>query len=207
MEIKIIGFLFIIALISCKNQSSILKSYDENEQSFVDSAKHTVNNTGDYYQYHFKGDTVYIIEWGNKSFKTETKQTFEVLGNGILNFVKSENGAIILEQSCGTSCRYSVVLPLKKELKEKVFMQTISYDINNNLIAYIPEEEAFIRIENYLTGQKLDILESNICPAAFKGDCIDSVYFKGNNVVIKWQGSKWKDDKADPIEKIIPLNF
>lgn len=208
MEIKIIGFLlFIVTIVSCKNNSSLMKNTDKIQESSKKSDKYIVKSSGDYYRFHFKDDTIYTIEWGNKSFKNETKQTFEILGNGTLNLSKSGDAVIILEQSCGTSCSYCVVLPLKTGAKEKVFIQTISYDINKNLIVYIPEEETFIRIENYLTGEKLDILENNLCPAAFKGDCIDSVYFKGNNVIIKWQGSQWEDNKVDPQEKIIPITF
>ncbi len=203
MEIKIINLLLLtILLVSCKQHHNL--SSEKNEKL---SSNRVYIDNGNYYQFNSLDDTSYRIAWGNKMVNNESIQIFDVLGSGKLNLVKSNDKVVILGQSCGSSCVYYVVLPFITGLKEKVFMQTIAYDINKNVVAYIPDDESFIRIENYLTGQKLDIKENNLCPAAFKGDCIDSSYFKNDSFIIKWQGSKWDNDKLDSQEKIIPIKF
>jgi hypothetical protein len=207
METKVISSLVFITIFGCNNPSTI-KGNDHLKPSLKKTSEIVEVNKNDYYKLHFMGDTAYFIEWGNKLYKNETKRTFDVLGSGNVTTRESSNDAIILSQGCGTSCTYYIVLPLKAGSKEKVFMQAIASNISKNIVAYIPEEEEpFIRIENYLTGKKLDIVEKNLCPAAFKGDCIDTSYFKGNNFIVKWQGSKWNDDKKDPQEKIVVIDF
>lgn len=43
--------------------------------------------------------------------------------------------------------------------------------------------------------------------AYFKGDCIDSIYFSDENIIIKWQGKEWSNDKSDPKEKKIKIKL
>jgi len=205
MEIKIIIITLLTLVLNCSNNPASARDNATLKQAAKYSARKTITSDG-YYKFCFKGDTTYTIVWGNKSFKNKTKRAFDVLGNGTLNLLKSGNNAIILSQGCGTSCVYYVVLPLNPSIEEKVFMPAIAYDIDRNLIAYIADE-SFIIIENYLTGQKMDIIEENLCPAAFKGDCIDSCYFNSDSFVIEWQGSKWTNEKPDPQKKIVQIEF
>ena len=122
--------------------------------------------------------------------------------------VDYDEKTIILGQSCGTSCKYYVILPLVPNSVEKIYMFAEAFNLEKKMVAYIPEEEdLFIRVENYVTGQYLDIKEENICPAAFKGECIDSVYFSDDTIVIKWQGTEWMNDRPDPKEKKIKIQL
>ena len=159
--------------------------------------------------YHLQGDTVYSIEWGNTSMKNTSKQKFEVLGNGVLSIFKSDENSILLSQGCGTSCTSYVFLPIKENAVERVYDFALASNLKNNLVAYIPNnsDEIFARVENYLTGQKMDIVETNLCPANFKGDCIDSIYFDKSLLVLKWESSKWENNKPATHIKVIPIKF
>lgn len=159
-------------------------------------------------RYNLKGDTIYHINWGNNSINNNSITKFEILGNGVLGLLDTDENTIILSQSCGTGCLYYVVLPLKQNEPEKIYYFAKAYDLKNKLIAYVPEDEnVFIRVENFITGQTIDVKEDNLCPATFKSDCIDAIYFNKNKLVIKWQGKKWEQDKPDLQDKIIPINF
>lgn len=159
-------------------------------------------------KYHFYGDSTYTLEWGNENVNNTSREKFEILGSGVPPLVDYDEKTIILGQSCGTSCKYYVILPLVPNSVEKIYMFAEAFNLEKKMVAYIPEEEdLFIRVENYVTGQYLDIKEENICPAAFKGECIDSVYFSDDTIVIKWQGTEWMNDRPDPKEKKIKIQL
>jgi hypothetical protein len=207
MEVKIIATLIWVVLIGC---SSPTTKEREKTSTIVnhETPSTQVIHKDVFYNFIPVSDSSYKIEWGNSIFKNVTEKNFELLGSGTLNLLDRDDSSIILMQGCGTSCIYYVVLPMKLNAKEQVFMFAQAYDIENNLVAYIPEDkQPFIRIENYLTGQHLDISESNLCPAAFKGDCIDTSYFTENRFILKWQGNLWRIDKSDLRERIVPINF
>ena len=53
----------------------------------------------------------------------------------------------------------------------------------------------------------MNINEENLCMAGFKGDCIESVYFSDENIVIKWHGKEWSSGKSDLKERKIKIKF
>lgn len=207
MKIKIINIIFFLLLSSCKNntqgfgETSKLSSNSWNN-ILIDTI--LVDNIGNnFVKYHLANDSTYTLEWGNKSFDNYSKNKFDLLGNGILKVLDSNNESILLNQSCGTSCTTYVVLPLKRNAIEKHYLFAKAYNLNNQLIAYVTEsEDSLIRIENYETGKTMDIIENDLCPATFKGDCLDQVTINNNYITIKWQGSKWTNTSKDSREKI-----
>jgi hypothetical protein len=209
-KINIVLLSIFLLLLSCQSKK-VERNTMSIENQWSIGMKDTVlkQQIGDcFIAYHLQGDT-YSIEWGNTLMKNISKQKFEVLGNGVLSIFKSDENSILLTQGCGTSCTYYVFLPLKENAVERVYDFALTSDLKNNLVAYIPDnnDEIFVRVENYLTGQKIDIVEANLCPANFKGDCIDSIYFDKSSLVLKWEGSKWEDNKPDPCIKVIPIKF
>jgi|GEM_PF-1840579 len=215
MEIKInLIIICTLLLISCYNtradidNQTELKLPNENQWSVGlkdTTLKECIGNL--FVAYHLQGDSIYSIEWGCDSIRNTSTQKFEVLGNGILRVLKNNENYILLSQSCGQRCEYYVFLPLKNNAIEKVYFDVLANDLENNLVAYVPEDnnEVFVRVENYLTGQTMDIKETNLCPAYNAADCIDSVYFNKSSLVLKWQGSKWNNNQTDLQEKEIPL--
>jgi hypothetical protein len=214
MENKmILLYSVLLFLFSCNNYT---KQYEDNsdkpihEQFYVgikDSI--LIEKRGDITLiYDFIGDSTYTIKWSSAHFDNKSSRKFDVLGNGVLGILDADSENIILEQSCGSSCITYVILPLKNKSVEKEYLFAKAYDLKNKLIAYVPEDvNVFIRVENFITGQTIDVKEDNLCPATFKSDCIDTIYFNKNKLVIKWQGKKWEKDKPDLQDKIIPINF
>lgn len=94
-----------------------------------------------------------------------------------------------------------MILSLQFNSKEKEYLFAKAYDLANHLVAFIPEDNnIFVRIENFMTGQYMNIIESDLYPATIKGDCIDDIYFSKDSIIIKWQGKEWSNNKADPKE-------
>lgn len=214
MENKIILLSSVILfLFSCNNYK---KQYEDNNDKpinwqFYVGIKDTVlseKRDGFTLTYYFIGDLTYTIKWSSAHFDNKSSRKFDVLGNGVLGILDADSENIILEQSCGSSCMIYVILPLKNNSVEIEYLFAKAYDLKNKLIAYVPEDEnVFIRVENFITGQTIDVKEDNLCPATFKSDCIDTIYFNKSKLVIKWQGKKWEQGKPDLQDKIIPINF
>ena len=177
-----------IVSLSCKNDSINRKVNFTRSKSF--------------YKFENVGDTTYSIVWGNKSFRNKSKSNFEILGNGKLSLLDSNQDAIILKQGCGLSCTYSVVLPLKPGSTEKVYLFSIAHEPTKNLIAYIPEEDCtFVKVENYINDKSFGIKETRYCNAAFRGDCINHAYFDGNTFYLNWQGINEDGSENQKIKK------
>lgn len=208
MEAKVILIGLILLLCSCNNMQIPKQTVRIQDQWHVGLKDTVLKESLDksFILFDFQGDTSYSVEWGNRTIRNKTIKSFDVLGNGILGITESDENTIVLGQSCGTSCLYLVVLPLRKNAQEKVYYFVKAYDIRNSLVAFIPEgDNTFIKVENFITGQSMEISEGDLCPAGFKGDCIDTVFFDKSNLVIKWQGKKWEIDKPDSKEKTIQI--
>jgi len=209
MEAKIILVNCLVFLVLSCNTKTKLDNRIQNQWYLGLKDTMLIESSGNsFIKYHLQGDTIYSIEWGNKLINNKSNAKFEVLGNGVLGKLEEDEETIVLNQGCGSSCQYYVFLPIKHNETEKVYNYTKAYDLKRKLVVFIPDgNDIFLRVENYITKQTMDIKESNICPAGFKGDCIDSIYFSKNNLVIKWQGDKWKNTSPDPQEKTIPIKF
>lgn len=211
--VTVFGFLLMLSChITTKTETNNqLKSIPIQNQWSVDMKDTVLKECvgSSFIAYHLQGDTVYNIEWGNGAIKNISKEKFEILGNGVLGLLEADENCILLSQNCGTSCVWYVFLPLKANAIEKAYNYALTSDLKNHFVAYIPTEddEIFIRVENYLTGQTMDVKEVNTCPSAFKADCIDSIYFDKSSLILKWQGSNWSETKSDPHERIIPVIF
>jgi hypothetical protein len=210
METKIVYIIvaLFVATVSCKETHT--SNNDEDIRSVDTTTLFLLKHDSLFckVEYENADSSLYRVIWGSTSFLNKTKETFEVLGNGLLQLKGYNKDAIVLIQRCGTSCTYNVVLPLQKDSMDRVYMFVKALDITNNLIAYIPEDDSvFIRVENFITGHKMNILEKNICSAAFKGDCIDSSYFNNGNFIYSWNGSKWTSSAPNLMRKKVPIRL
>jgi hypothetical protein len=149
----------------------------------------------------FISDTKYKLKWGNQDSFEISKDTFKILGSGVLNIANTSKNAILLEQCCGTECKYGVVLTINP-FRENVYDFIVANEIKEGLVAYISKSDSsFLTIENFFTRRRQDINEIHWCPAAFKGECIDSVSIKNKELYMKWQGSNWNPKRKDVREK------
>ena len=217
--IFISGLMLLLVACADKTQdNNVLLEKNQNHWQIGTKDTTLVEKIGNLYvKYHLQGDSIYSLEWGNETVSNISKDTFEVLGNGILSYWKikrdkNQRGydekTIILGQSCGISCIYYVILPLTPKSKEKTFLFAKAYNLEKNIVAYIPDEkDVCIRVENFITGQYMNIKEEDVCMAGFKGDCIESVSFSDENIIIKWQGKDWSKGKPDLKEKKIKIKL
>jgi hypothetical protein len=139
----------------------------------------------------------YKIKWGHKAIDTLiTDSTYSLLGSGPAGYLTSNRSGIFLEQECGTSCNYLIVLPFNKTVKPKLYFEFIAIDTANDLIAYVTEDEpSFFAIENFLNSNRIKIAEENTCKSAVKFSCIDSCYFDSAFFYVRWHGENYDGSK------------
>lgn len=201
--------ILLLFVISCNSPNETKEKNNCMEITGKDTIwkRHTIKNDA-FYQFLPITDSTYKVEWGNRVFNNVSNEVFETSGSGIFQLLDHNEMAIILEKSCGTSCNSYLVLPFHSQAKEKVFLFAIAYNMENNLVAYISEnDQVFVSVENYLTRKKTDIKIESLCPAAFKGDCIDTSYFINNKYIIRWHGCNWSDSNQDILQKEIFINL
>ncbi|MGB4818161.1 MAG: hypothetical protein WBP33_03515 [Saprospiraceae bacterium] len=197
MEIKIIISL-LLTLSGCKIKNEPSFTSKENTYGKVD-IKHS------YFELKYLDSVNYLIEWGTPEYKNTSRDTFEILGNGSLEETESNNEYIVLAQSCGTSCVINTILPLYKGAKELTFMPVLFNDINNSIIVLSKDTESDFELLNYKSNKSKVFNLPDICPAAEKSMCIDSIYIEKDEIYFKYQGNKWQNDKPDNKVKSIRL--
>jgi hypothetical protein len=202
-----ISLIFLISLIGCVNKSQKMQNDSLSKLEIYPRKDSIITPEGNYLVFLYITDSSYLIKWGDSSKFIVTSDTIEVLGSGTLQITESNKTAILLKQSCGTNCQLGVILSLSPVIYKKYTFIEAS-DLTDNLIAYIPEAtDSFLVIENFVTGEKKIINETNLCPAAFKGECIDSISIVNKQLYIRWQGAKWSRKQQDTKERIYNLDI
>jgi hypothetical protein len=199
-------FAFIIVIVygtNCNNNTS-RTFHTADIENFLKRDSITTKE-GNYLVYMFLSENKYKLKWGSKDSCEISKDTFKILGSGLLHISNTSENVILLEQSCGTDCKYGVVLTIKP-LSEKVYDFIVANEIKDGLVAYISKSDSsLLTIENFFTGKRQYINEIYWCPAAFKGECIDSVSIKNKELYMKWQGNHWSPKRKDTREKIFKI--
>lgn len=184
------NILFIVVylvILSCNNSQHSSSTHSDTTVT-LDTILH---KNGKFLFYQNITDTSYILIWGNNTIKNIAKDTVHILPSGKLNLEWYSDKAICVRQGCGSSCFYAYVLPLLSNAMEKFYMYPLAYDTVKNLIAYNDDSSAFITIENFITGKKINIKE-DFLPGPFQGYCIDSIAFNPKGLYVKWKDSKEK---------------
>jgi hypothetical protein len=207
--------LILLCALACCSSNKQESSNDQpdgvnsaNANSITESESDSViTKEGNYYKFIFLDSNQYRIKWGNQTKAFVSDKTFQVGSRGLM-FTESSHDAILLTQSCGTSCKQGVILLLSAEqatLKEYMLLK--AYNIKKNVVAYVStNENSFIIIENFLTGKRTELKDVDLCPATLPTECIDSCGLSDNSFYIKWQGDKWSREKRDTREKIIDIS-
>jgi hypothetical protein len=181
----------------------------QNNQSNLDrnfQAKDDTINSESFYNFAFISPDKYIIEWGTSSFKSVSKDTFEILGSGSLEICEANSKYIVLNQPCGTSCALYVLLPLMPNKNELTFWNVVYNNLDNEIIiTTIDPGVGKFAISNYGNNTQHEIILDDLCPAADKSMCIDSIFINKDEIYIQYQGSKWEADKKDNKFKIVRL--
>jgi hypothetical protein len=159
-----------------------------------------------HYKLTLRGDTAYFVTWGNKS-TSFTSKPMEVLGSGLPELLDYSDTCILLGQSCGTSCTLYVFLPIVSNATERQYLFGKAYNLEENTVAFIPDGDPLISVQNYLTNKRMDVFENNLCSAAFKGDCIDSCKITNSTFYLYWHGEKRRSNKKSPRKKVYNIDL
>lgn len=202
-----ISLIFLISLIGCVNNSRKMQNDSLSKVEIYPRKDSIITSEGNYLVFLYITDSSYLIKWGDSLRFIITSDTIDVLGSGTLQIAESSKTSILLKQSCGTCCQLGIILSLSPVIYKKyIFVE--AFDLTNNLIAYIPEGiDSFLVIENFVTGKKKIINETDLCPAAFKGECIDSISIVNKQLYIRWQGVKWSRKQQDTKERTYNLDI
>lgn len=162
---------------------------------------------GTFYKFIFTDSVHFSIQWGNQDESYSSEKLFE-FNSTMFNLESSSKDAILLTRSCGTSCKEGIVLLLTNENNLKEYLFLMANDLKKNLVAYIPaqSQDTLITIENFKTGKTQVLADVSLCPAAFQGECIDSLAFFNDKFYIQWQGSKWTRHEKDTQERTINIS-
>jgi hypothetical protein len=157
--------------------------------------------SGDFVKY-IKQNGRVKIEWGNNHFKRILKNDYDCEGaaSWVPTIRWSTSKYIGLKYGCGSPCWGSIVLP--KNSKDSVFerMYDLEIDTIRNRMVY-PDKETYgkLIVENFETGQKMNIDCKFECKAAFIGYCIDTLILSKDMLTIKWVD--WTNDGQKKIIK------
>ena len=185
---KTIVYLLSVSLLSCADVETIKH---QSQTNIEDST---------FFRLEYENDSTYKIRWGTSEFNNLSTSSFEVLGSGAMELELKGKNAIILSQSCGMSCKKSIVLPLKKGYEERVYQRPLAFDLENCLVAFSPvvsEHELSVEIENFISRKHISQTLSELCPAADPFDCIDTSYFQNGQLVVDYEGGNWTNENRD----------
>lgn len=159
-----------------------------------------------YYHLKYINSNRYIIVWGTSKFKNISKDTFEVLGSGDLGLVDSNSQYIVLEQPCGSGCAVNVLLPLKPKQREKTFWNVLFNDLRKEtIITTLDPGRGIFGIYKYDSKKEQQVKIPDLCPAADKSMCIDSLNICMSKVIFYYQGKNWTADAPDNRIKEVDL--
>lgn len=192
--------LFLYFFIGCKSQNSYLN----NDQIYHAKIDTLIGEP--FYNLNYLDSNSYIIEWGTSNFKNISKDTFHVLGNGSLGILEANSKYLALNQPCGTSCALYVILPLESNKSELTFWNAVYNNLDQETIITTKDPSAGIfEITNYGNTTHQEITLEEMCPAADKSSCIDSITMTTNKIIFYYQGNKWEHGKPDNRIKEINL--
>lgn len=186
MRIKPLFIIIFSLFFNCKN---------ENTKDVV--AKNTTQKS--FYKYEKLNDSLSVIKWGTKSYynKTEPIETF-LLDEKTYENWRNEK-FICLTRTMGSDTKFDIILPLKKNAKNKYISNSLAYDKINGKVVF--EDGNVLTVENLNTDSKETIgNDFKKCESFFIHYCIDSISINNNKVYIEWTTPN-KIDK--PNKKVI----
>ena len=147
--------------------------------------KNINTENGYFVKYSLVSDTSYIISWGNKKFHRNLDEKTIGADAWYPRYEYSNDSVIILRAGCGNPCWYALILPLNKNKQIRRVDFPEGYDMKNNLIVYLGNNDTLIVIENYLDGKRKAIIGKN-CGSSFNGYCIDSISINNRQFYMRW---------------------
>jgi hypothetical protein len=129
---------------------------------------------------------IFYIKWkGQNGFKT-VDYPFDLKGaDAWLPCLIAENdNFLVIRAGCGNPCWVGIFLPLKTNSNYHIINEYMGYDLAKGYVAYFNDKEQ-LEVLNLKTA-KTQAFQTEKCVSAFKGYCVDTLYFKNNSVYLQW---------------------
>lgn len=195
-----IAFLFL----SCgnkKSEHSDIEKKPKTENNLVLSDMVTPN--GNVIKFKKIGEQSYL-QW-NRENKLETlDHPFDLNGADawLPRFVSENDNYLLFRAGCGSPCWTGFFLPLNKNGNIITINEYLAYDLNQNYVAYINYDTDNLEILNIASGKKQSLVIGN-CDSAFKGHCIDTIYFKQKKMYYKWNANADFESKQNSLIELV----
>jgi hypothetical protein len=131
-------------------------------------------------------DSSFYIQWkAQNDFKTVT-YPFDLRGADawLPNLIEETDDFLVVRAGCGNPCWVGIFLPLKTNSSYQIINEYMGYDLAKGYVAYFNNKEQ-LEVLNLKT-EKTQAFQTDGCASAFKGYCVDTLYFKNNSVYFKW---------------------
>jgi hypothetical protein len=206
MTLRHIIFFSTIYFYSCNDSSEKISADKIQDTAKTEIIKRTEPDLSDITTPHgnpikFKrnGDN-FQVQWvQNSRLKTFTEYEFEVYGaNSWLPRFQDENQEYVLMRAgCGSPCWLGLFLPLTGDRSAKLIHEYLAYDLDQNYVAFLADDSDSLEVLN-LKSARSERFKLATCKAAFKGWCIDTIFFEGQTLKFSWDSVvNWqKKEKA-----------
>lgn len=170
----------------------------------------TVTKNGNFIKYHYKYDFV-SLEYGNSTFHKILDNQFpcQKADSWIPSFQWESKDFLVLRYGCGSPCSGVWILPLDSVFNARNIMFELTYDPENNLIAYLDNDNfTYLLIENLKTCQKKKIeFPFKTDHGEFIGYWIEDISLKDNKLYYKYSDPNMDSDKRKSKEVVIDLSY
>lgn len=144
-----------------------------------------------YLKYFILNEKEYKLIWGNENIERVSSDTFNILGDGVLQVDTVDNSYIIVGQSCGTDCHLSLLLPYNnsQNLQRYYNIQYINME-KDVLICESNKPNVFLTVHNLKTLNSFDI-KISWDSKYFPHNLIKSIEIKNEKLYIFWYTGHW----------------
>ncbi|WP_291098724.1 MULTISPECIES: hypothetical protein [unclassified Flavobacterium] len=145
-----------------------------------------------------------FLQWNRKNKLETLDYPFDLNGADawLPRFVAENDNYLLFRAGCGSSCWTGFILPLNKNGNVTTISEYLAYDLNQNYVAYLNYDTDNLEVLNIASGEKQSFTTES-CDAAFKGYCIDTIYFKQKKICYKWTTNANQDSKRNSLIELV----
>ena len=147
-----------------------------------------------------------FLQWNRENKLVNLDYAFDLNGADawLPKFVSENDNYLLFRAGCGSPCWTGFFLPLNKNGTVTTISEYLAYDLNQNYVAYINDKNN-LEVLNITSGEKQSFI-TGYCNSAFKGYCIDTIYFKQKKIYYKWNANADFESKQNSlIESVLKI--
>ena len=145
----------------------------------------------------------YFLQWKNQKRYQTLNYPFELNGaeSHKPKFIAESKDYILMRASCGNPCWIGAFLPKKSKNKPIIINEYFAYDLDKSYVCYLNSTTENLEILNLQTST-IQTIKTEYCSSAFKGYCIDTIYFSGKKLYYKWNCKNDSTSKNNELKEI-----